>query len=142
MTAGKDNLRIAAEWASKAENDLRNAAHTLKLGAAGPIDTICFHAQQCVEKYLKAMLASGGIEFARTHDIEELVKLLPTSLNLKLSPSEQAILTDYATTTRYPGDYEPISLTEAKAAVAMARRVRKQIRKLLPNEALKPIKGK
>ena len=33
-----------------------NAVHTLKLGADGPTDTVCFHAQQCIEKYLKALL--------------------------------------------------------------------------------------
>jgi hypothetical protein len=38
--------------------------------------------------------------------------------------------------TRYPGDYEAISLAEARYAVKVARRVRRQIRKRLPKEAL------
>jgi HEPN domain-containing protein len=38
------------EWIGKAENDLKNATHTLKLGKECPTDTVCFHAQQCVEK--------------------------------------------------------------------------------------------
>jgi hypothetical protein len=37
---------------------------------------------------------------------------------------------------RYPGDYEPIPLAEARQAVQIARRVRKQIRKWLPKESL------
>jgi HEPN domain-containing protein len=36
---------VAREWINKAENDLKNATHTLKLGADGPTDTVCFHAQ-------------------------------------------------------------------------------------------------
>ncbi|MBW8876798.1 MAG: HEPN domain-containing protein [Acidobacteria bacterium] len=47
---------VCKEWLFKADNDLANAAHTLKLGASCPTDTVCFHAQQCVEKYLKAVL--------------------------------------------------------------------------------------
>jgi HEPN domain-containing protein len=48
--------RVAAEWVKKAEDDLKTAAHTLKLGKTCPTNTVCFHAQQCVEKYLKAYL--------------------------------------------------------------------------------------
>lgn len=51
----------------QAKNDLTNAAHVLKLAAACPTDTVCFHAQQCVEKYLKALLVLDGIDLrART----------------------------------------------------------------------------
>lgn len=31
-----------------------------------PTDTVCFHAQQCVEMCLKALLVLNGIEFSRT----------------------------------------------------------------------------
>jgi HEPN domain-containing protein len=47
-------ILIVRQWVQKAENDLTNATFTLKLGAACPTDTVCFHAQQCVEKYLSA----------------------------------------------------------------------------------------
>ncbi len=42
-------LQVVREWIGKAENDLANAKHTLKLGAGCPTDTVCFHAQQLVE---------------------------------------------------------------------------------------------
>jgi HEPN domain-containing protein len=35
-----------------------------------------FHAHQCVEKALKAVLARWGIRFRRTHDLAELLDLL------------------------------------------------------------------
>ena len=38
--------------------------------------------------------------------------------------------------TRYPGDYEPITLTEARRAVILARSVRRQVRRWLPKPAL------
>jgi HEPN domain-containing protein len=76
---------VAREWADKADNDLKTAAHTLKLGDKCPTDTVCFHAQQCVEKYLKAFFVVLEIEFPRTHDIEILVSLMPRRIHLALT---------------------------------------------------------
>ena len=53
MSEADEILVIARDWVQKAENDLKNAAHTLRMGKDCPTDTVCFHAQQCVEKYLK-----------------------------------------------------------------------------------------
>jgi HEPN domain-containing protein len=63
-------LLVVSEWVAKAENDITNATHTLKLGKDCPTDTVCFHAQQGVEKYLKALLVLERIDFPKTHDIE------------------------------------------------------------------------
>jgi HEPN domain-containing protein len=125
-------LSVVMGWVEKAENDLKNATHTLELGEEGPTDTVCFHAQQCVEKYLKALLVLRGIEFRRIHDIGALVALLPEDLRPDLSVEEQEQLTDYAVTTRYPGDYDLISLDEAQEAVEVAQRVRQSARQNLP----------
>ncbi|MEK6776883.1 MAG: HEPN domain-containing protein [bacterium] len=127
---------IVREWVEKAENDLKNAAHTLKLDEDCPTDTVCFHAQQVVEKYLKALLVLRGIAFPKVHNIEELVALLSVADCPDITDVDQDLLTDYATVTRYPGDSEPIPLAEARRAVAIARRVRKSVRRLLPKQAL------
>src|SRR5258708_2803394 len=121
-------LHVVRQWVQKAEHDLTNAAHTLKLGKRAPTDTVCFHAQQCVEKYLKALLVAQEIDFGRTHSISALLALVPTRLRPDLSAQEQELLTDYAVSARYPGDYEEIPLNQAKQAVKVARRVRKQVR--------------
>lgn len=130
MCEDSRGLTVAWQWVTKAENDLRSAAHLLKVEDC-PTDNVCFHAQQCVEKYLKALLVAQGIAFRKIHDVGELVILLPPHLRPALDNMEQDRLTEYATVTRYPGDYEPISLNEARQAVKIARRVRREIRKLL-----------
>jgi HEPN domain-containing protein len=112
----------------KADNDLKTASHTLKLGEDCPTDIVCFHAQQCVEKYIKALMVLKQIPFPKTHDLSELLHLLPAEFNSLLSNEEQKLLTVYATVTRYPGDYEEISLAEARRAVSIARRLRKVMR--------------
>ena len=62
MPAPDEPCRRRARMDEQGENDLKNAAHTLKL-AECPTDTVCFHAQQCVEKYLKASLVVLEIAF-------------------------------------------------------------------------------
>jgi len=127
---------VCKEWLLKADNDLANAAHTLKLGAKCPTDTVCFHAQQCVEKHLKAILVLKGIDFPKTHDLEKLLSLIPAESRPDLSEEEQAHLTEYATGARYPG-WEEISLATARRAVAVARRIRRSVRRGLPRKALR-----
>lgn len=128
---------VVREWVEKAENDLKNAALTLRAGRESPTDTVAFHAQQCIEKYLKALLTLRGVDFPKTHDIEELVARVGPSVLVSLSVQEQRRLTTYGTVTRYPGDYEPVSLAEARRAVALARRVRKEVRRVLPRQAVR-----
>jgi len=55
MSEGDEILIVARDWVKKA-NDLKNAVHTLEMGDDCPTDTVCFHAQQCVEKYVKVFL--------------------------------------------------------------------------------------
>jgi HEPN domain-containing protein len=129
-------LTIVREWVAKAENDLANAAHTLGLRERCPTDTVCFHAQQCVEKYVKALLVSEAVDFPKTHDLGALVALLPARRRPPLSAEEEGRLTDYATVARYPG-WGEIPLPEARRAVAVARRVRRDARRLLPKDALR-----
>jgi len=130
-------LAVVAEWVQKAENDLTTAAHTLKLRAKCPTDTVCFHAQQCVEKYLKALLVLNGVSFPKTHDIEDILALVPAPCRPDLSIDDQARLTNYATVACYPGGQPPIALAEARCAVSTARRVRRDVRRLLPRQALR-----
>jgi len=130
-------IATVRRWLEKAENDLLTATTLLKLGRQCPTDTVCFHAQQCIEKYLKGLLVWRSRSFPKTHDLTALMGLLAAADRPELSADEQEMLTRYATVMRYPGDYAPISLAEARAAVKIARRVRRQARKRLPKEALK-----
>ncbi len=141
MPETKEIAKVVSQWIRKAENDLRIATLALKTEKNCPTDPISFHAQQCIEKYLKALLALRRIDFPKTHNLSELLALIPRQILIDLIPEEQEKLTDYATVARYPGDYDEISLREAKRAVEIAPRIRKEIRKLLPNEVLRGKRG-
>jgi HEPN domain-containing protein len=137
MPAPDPVIELVREWVAKAENDLITAAHTLRLGANCPTDTVCFHSQQCVEKYIKALLVLRATPFPKTHDIRALGALLPPGLRPKLEGKSQDRLTEYATVRRYPGGGPDIPLPEARQAVALARRVRAEVRRHLPRAALR-----
>ena len=136
MPVPKGVITVLREWLAKADNDLKTATHTLTLGKERPTDTVCFHAQQCVEKYLKALLVYRGTTFPKTHEIPVLRSLLPPKLRPKMERKFQDRLTQYATAQRYPGAGE-IPLAEARKAVAVARRVRREVRGRLPPAALR-----
>jgi HEPN domain-containing protein len=130
-------IAVLREWLVKADNDLLTATHTLTLGRECPTDTVCFHAQQCVEKYIKALLVFRATPFPKTHDLTVLRVLLPPKLRPKLDRKTRKQLTDYATVKRYPDAEPAIPLTEARKAVAVARRVRREARRHLPRAALR-----
>src|SRR5437764_15118692 len=109
MPAPEAVLRVVREWIVKADHDLTAAAQILKLGKATPTEAVCFHAQQCVEKYLKAILVYRSIPFARTHEIPVLMALVPRRFRPTLDAAMQDRLTDYASGTRYPESGPDIS---------------------------------
>lgn len=131
MRNGERTLAVVRDWVAKAENDLFAAAHLLKLGRQSPTDVICFHAQQCAEKYLKALLVFNGVDFPRTHDLDLLMRRLPNGLRSLFRMSELTELTPHATVSRYPGA-GAVSLASARHAIASARRVRAAVRATLP----------
>jgi HEPN domain-containing protein len=88
-------------------------------------------------KYLKALLIFRATAFPKTHDIHALRQLLPPKLRPKLQRKVQNRLTEFATVLRYPDFGPDILLTEARQAVAVAKRVRKEVRKHLPLAALR-----
>lgn len=80
---------IVRQWLRKAENDLRNIRNNFAAEEV-PTDTVCFHAQQAIEKLLKSLLVAHGRNVGKTHD---LVKLLSDVADLapELLPFEELL---------------------------------------------------
>jgi HEPN domain-containing protein len=137
MPEASEVLIVVREWVAKAESDLLTATHTLKLGDRCPTGAVCFHAQQCAEKYFKALLVADGKAPPKTHSIHMLMESLPKPKRPSLTAEEEETLTHHSVALRYPGVPEP-TLAEARDAVRLARRVRAVVRRLLPRDALRP----
>jgi HEPN domain-containing protein len=109
------NRETIKKWILKAENDLKIAKDEM-LTENPATDAICFHAQQCVEKYLKAYLISKDKEISKTHDILFLIKqclLIDNEFNYLLELNADS-LTSYAVEIRYPDDFYFPSLRRSK----------------------------
>ena len=114
------------EWLDKAESDYRAAVHLL--AAPDPeFNIVCFHAQQCAEKYLKALLQEREVASPRTHDLEVLARLSRPVLPAVAPPdADLAWLSSYAVDIRYPG--ANAGQAEAERAIALAGDVRALVR--------------
>lgn len=91
------------EWVEKAEGDLKVARREVQ--TTDPVyDAVCFHAQQCIEKYLKALLEEYNITFPRIHDLIALLNL-SGGLIPELDPVKPRLahLSVFGIASRYPG---------------------------------------
>lgn len=118
------------EWISKAEGDYFSALREFRARKHANHDSACFHAQQCIEKYLKAVLVDCGASFARTHDLLPLLETCATRHALWIAWRDDVEwLSQCAVLFRYPG--ESASLSDAKKAVAIMKRLCPQLRQAL-----------
>jgi HEPN domain-containing protein len=110
-------------WIERAEEDY--AAVLSAVRRQRPLTYIAsFHAQQCAEKYLKAILVSRQVPFSRTHDLLLLNDLCDRAgVLLGLDGQRLNTLSDHAVKARYPGD-DPTP-EEAREALEIAKTVRR-----------------
>ena len=96
---------LTTEWIQKADGDLATAWREIRARRSPNYDSACFHAQQCAEKYLKALLQEADIPFGRTHNLSLLLdQLQHRHPELELLRPDLAILNAYAVEYRYPGE--------------------------------------
>jgi HEPN domain-containing protein len=114
------------EWVDKAEGDLKVARREMQ-SADAVWNVVCFLAQQCAEKYLKAFLEEHSIAFKKSHD---LVTLLNSSGGLlpEIEPLRRQLahLGVFGIATRYPG--VQADQRAAEDAIETAEEVRAVIR--------------
>jgi len=118
------------EWVGKAEEDWSVAVSLTRRRKLPVPSIVCFHCQQCVEKYLKACLVYHRDKPPRIHDLHKLLVLCERrDPLLGALASQMKALDPHAVLTRYPG--ATATVNEAKDAVAAARVARQVLRKRL-----------
>ena len=114
---------LAREWLVRAEHDLRVARHLLTMSDPPP-ESVGFHAQQCVEKALKAYLTFHRVSFERRHDLNYLIDLCaPLDSGFERFRAQADELTSYAVEFRYPDALPLMPLGPVQAGVDSAARI-------------------
>ncbi|VAW33099.1 hypothetical protein MNBD_CHLOROFLEXI01-4446 [hydrothermal vent metagenome] len=97
----KPHIEEAERALRLADRDIY-AFTVLKKDVDAHLSVVYFHAQQAVEKLLKAVLFSAQIEFRRTHDLTELVFLLQQNdIQTPIAAAQLARFNPFAVTYRY-----------------------------------------
>ena len=117
-------------WLYRAREDLAVMKNLHSSNPEGFTSTICFHAQQTVEKYLKAFLVFHDVDFPRTHDVDFLL------MECQKIDSEALIidfksLTEFGVSVRYPDDFYIPTLDESNEYSEIAITISKLIEKLI-----------
>ena len=124
---------ITNEWISKAEADFATLERECRARKSPNYDGICFHAQQCAEKYLKARLCEAGISFSKIHDLVTLLdEVLGVQPEWETFREDLAFLSDFAVSFRYPG--EAADRESALDARTRCRRFRLAVRQAMSLE--------
>jgi HEPN domain-containing protein len=118
------------EWIDKAERGFATARRELAALEQPNYDAVCFHAQQCIEKLMKALLIHLGAVTTKTHDLAFLDQLLAPVYPGWTWPSDDLrFLSRAAVAFRYPG--ESADQEEAAQAFGIAPRMREKLLFLL-----------
>jgi HEPN domain-containing protein len=125
---------LVRQWLDRAIADLR-AARAI-LSTEPPLtEEACFHAQQAVEKALKAYLVHLRIEFQWSHQISYLLDLICERDRSFGELRESAVpLTDYAVRFRYPHPGPVPTVEAAREAMETAEHVRRFVLDRVPPE--------
>ena len=118
------NLSVILSWIEKADHDL-GSAKIIFLHIPEYVDTIAFHCQQAVEKYIKAALIYFEIDFKKTHDLPYLLDLLSCKTQIDTEAYEKAILLNgFGVALRYPNEIIPLSEAEIRNAISISEEFR------------------
>lgn len=111
---------LVGRWLAKAAEDLAVARLILDSGQS-LFAQAAFHAQQAVEKLLKAYLTHHQCEFSKTHDLSLLLDLVGEIDEGLASRTEQVRqLNPYAVEVRYPGEALPLSAERSRELLKIA----------------------
>jgi HEPN domain-containing protein len=119
-----------AEWVSKAEGDFLTAGREMRARKSPNYDAVCFHAQQCAEKYLKAVLQEKNRHIPKIHNLIELMLLCEEiDSSFEMLRADLVIMERYSVHVRYPGTFA--EKEDARSAYTAAGTTRKFIRQKL-----------
>lgn len=93
---------LVGEWVDKARKDWVSLEILLETRNPDTAETVCFLAQQCIEKLMKGLLVQRKVRPPKSHNLIELQFLLEPHYPITVG-DELEELTIWAVEARYPG---------------------------------------
>ena len=122
----------AKMWINLAKRDESIASHLKDTFVPLPVETICFHCQQAVEKALKAVLALYEDDIPKTHNIRALTELCKSHIKDTLIDDKVVdTITAFAVITRYIEDRRDFTSDTANFALKYAAQTLKNVMQAL-----------
>jgi HEPN domain-containing protein len=100
----KEQDEYLQNWLYRAKEDIAVIDSLFITDPAFYSSTICFHAQQATEKFLKAFLVYHNVDFPRTHDVDFLL-IECKKIDSKDFDIDLGSLADFGVNIRYPDDF-------------------------------------
>lgn len=123
----ESKIEIVKMWFKKAGNDLKNMENNLN-SADVPADSVCFHAQQAIEKYIKGATVYYGENVTKTHDLVHLLTAIGKHIpELNDFENELDEISHYGVEIRYPDFSEDVPLEDAEKAYQMSLKIKQII---------------
>ena len=117
------NSEDVKEWMQIADEDLYSAKALNEL-VRRPLEIICYHCAQAVEKYLKAFLIYHDVIPQKTHDLNFLHKIcFEIDNNFETIEHLCFFLNKFANDIRYPHKY-PVTANDANFAINAVEKIK------------------
>ena len=119
------------KWIFRADEDLSVVDRLCESDPSAYSSSICFHAQQAVEKYLKALLVFKGIDFRKTHDVDYLLSECQKVTSDVLDSIDLKRLTDFGVSVRYPDDFYIPDQSETTHYIRVVKDIEQIVKSLI-----------
>jgi HEPN domain-containing protein len=136
--SGPSLLDLAAHWLAIAQGDLATAETVLDDPLLPPREAAVL-AEQAAEKAIKGALVLAGREPPRSHDLTELIRLVPADWRVRAAHIDLAPLAAAMRPARYPEYFDPsVTGEEAARLVSDSRAVVEAVQGDLRDHGLEP----
>jgi HEPN domain-containing protein len=128
---------VTADWLRSAQADLETIDAILNNPKLTTM--VAFHAQQCVEKCLKALVEEFAIEVGKTHNLLALKAAVESQQAIDLDEDTLSLLNKLYISSRYPSEFGllPTGAPSPEDCAAFARfasEVRRKVLAVLENQ--------
>jgi HEPN domain-containing protein len=115
------DINEAKSWLAIAARDISVAKHLFEVMRPMPVEVVCFHSQQAMEKALKAVLAYHEAVIRKTHEIDEIIAdCAKYTAEITVDMRVAEVMSNFAVAARYKEDNRDITEDTAEFAIKQA----------------------